>query len=103
PVLDQAKLAVPAQDLHGCAAPRPGQCPAASCWQARPKAAAEPYRTVTRAVPAFAVEVTCLIAPVGVNTSVKELSVPSLAATGPNPSHSASGVNLPPMCSAHGA
>src|SRR5262249_59772375 len=44
---------------------------------------AEPARNVRRVAPASAVEVVVLIAPAGVNTSVKELPVSAIGSTAP--------------------
>src|SRR5690349_7265522 len=51
--------------------------------QARSKLSAEPARSVARAVPASLVEVVVRIAPDGVNTSVKELSVFATGSSAP--------------------
>src|ERR1022692_253788 len=74
--------------------------------QARWKSAAEPGRSVTVAVPASAVEVTVLIVPRGVNTSVNELSGEASASASPcqapcraTTQPSGSGFGAPPVIS----
>ena len=51
--------------------------------QALSKLVTEPYRSVPRAAAAAAVERVVLIAPDGVNTSLKELSVSAIGSTPP--------------------